>query len=148
MTDLLTLAARLNITATTAALESFAAAVRSEALVTACETIRKLAAQVDPPRPAPLQARDALVTVVAAAVRNDDNIVHSLPPPATHERIIADMVRHGRPPGEDAVRGFLLSDGRFVLPDRAGEIAVEAGQVERLSAPPYLYPQDLWARHT
>jgi hypothetical protein len=146
MTNLQTLASRLNITASAAALESFAAAVRAEALSTACETIRKLAAQVDPPRPAPLAAREALVTVTAAAVCEADGVVHFAPAPAGHETVIARMVRNGTPPSEDATRGFVLSDGRFVHMDKAAEVALAAGQVQRLSAAPYLHPADLWPR--
>lgn len=63
--------------------------------------------------------------------------------PGRHADVIAKMVRDGEDT-TDGEFGFLLSDGRFVSRDEAARIALEAGQCRSLSAPPYLYSEDLW----
>jgi hypothetical protein len=84
--------------------------------------------------------------VVAAAVRTDEGLVHTLPRPARHHdvvRLLAESFDHpGR--GTDE-QGFLLSDGSFCRRRRARFVAEEAGQLlPRASDLAELYSEDVW----
>jgi len=81
--------------------------------------------------------------VIAAACRVD-GLIFTLPPPARHPDVlyaIYDLCRVRVGPKDQA---FLLSDGTFAERTEAAQIALAAGQVEKLAAPPNLFSEDLW----
>lgn len=82
--------------------------------------------------------------IVAAAI-NIGGKFHTLPAPARHHDIIkycADELKLPQPIlGE---QGFMDDTGRFLMRKAASRIAKEAGQIEKLKWPPYLYSEDLW----
>ncbi len=80
--------------------------------------------------------------VVAAAIRKDGK-VWSLPPPARHDTVMVMMFDDHGVKAKDADQGFLLDDGTFADRDEAGRVAIEAGQIERLSRLT-LFSEDLW----
>lgn len=84
--------------------------------------------------------------VVAAANRDKDGVVFSLPPPARHHNINWLMQDQGRSIiHSDLVQGFLLSDGRFVGRREAKKIAVACGQqISRHMDLDELYSEDVW----
>jgi hypothetical protein len=83
-------------------------------------------------------------TVACAAVKLD-GAVWQLPQPARHHHILwaLDQVLPGRAI-EAHDQGFVTSAGRYVGRAEAAGIALKAGQVERLHAPPDLYSEDVW----
>lgn len=83
------------------------------------------------------------VYVDCCAVRTDAGVIYHLPRPHRHADVIAQMVRESNDPS-DGEFGFLLDDGRFVDRDEAARIALANEQCAKLSAPPYLYSEDLW----
>lgn len=66
-------------------------------------------------------------------------VIVSAPPPARHHNLFA--ILDGKAPDE---QGFLLSDGTFADRERAGEIALAAGQTQALKWGSQLYSEDLW----
>lgn len=66
----------------------------------------------------------------------------SAPPPARHHNLFA--VGEDLWPAEVEDSGFLLSDGTYADRSRAAEVAITAGQIEKLAHPPHLYSEDLW----
>lgn len=82
--------------------------------------------------------------VVAAAIRDHDGTVYSVPSPGRHADVIRLMVEKGRPTPITGNQGFLLSDGRFALRKPAAHIAIKAGQITALKWPPNLFSEDLW----
>lgn len=80
--------------------------------------------------------------IVAAAVQID-GVTHSMPAPARHHTVLHALVSY---PDEAlcAPQGFLTDRGRFVGRVEAAQIALTAGQIERLQWPPQLYSEDLW----
>lgn len=82
---------------------------------------------------------------IAAAVRTDDGLVHSMPPPHRHHHIVHAMALDDVPiiqaRGE---QGFLMSDGQFADRETAGACAIRWGRIEKLQHPPKLYSEDLW----
>jgi len=81
--------------------------------------------------------------IVAAAVLYKD-VIFSMPKPARHHTIIHAMHFMGLPPGIQGNQGFLLDNGHYISRDLAAALALSNGQVEKLSAPPLLYSEDLW----
>jgi len=83
-------------------------------------------------------------TIVCAAVMLDGN-VWQLPKPARHHHILwaMDQVLPGRAI-EAHDQGFVTSSGRYVDRAQAASLAVKAGQLGSLCAPPNLYSEDLW----
>lgn len=59
---------------------------------------------------------------------------------AMHLALGLDAMELGIPEAQ----GFLTSEGRHVGRIEAAEIAIRAGQIEKLNWPPYLYSEDLW----
>ena len=90
------------------------------------------------------QPRSIDEAIIAAAVIFDEEVWH-LPAPARHHHVLwaIDQVHPGRAI-EAHVQGFLTNTGRFVEREQAARIASMAGQVEKLSAPPHLFSEDLW----
>jgi hypothetical protein len=83
--------------------------------------------------------------VVAAAVLTRDGVIHSLPPPDRHHKIVHRLADLGHKQVEGDEQGFLLSDGRFCRRKAAKHIAREAGQLlERASASEELFSEDVW----
>ena len=81
-------------------------------------------------------------TIVRAAIIRDGKIYEG----RRHYDIIKDMVyNHGcKPPIRQNEQGFVDNDGNFVNRIEAATIALENGQVEKLTAPPLLYSEDLY----
>lgn len=90
------------------------------------------------------QPRSIDEAIVAAAVFFDEEI-WTLPAPARHHHILwaIDQVHPGRAI-EAHVQGFMTNTGRFVEREIAAHIAKMAGQVDKLTAPPQLYSEDVW----
>jgi hypothetical protein len=91
--------------------------------------------------------------IVAAAIRTDDGVVHSVPAPGRHHHVIAQI---GLAKSEGGVlvaqqlvsgdrQGFITDSGEFVGRKAALEIARAAGQIKRETAPQHgLFSEDLW----
>ncbi len=97
---------------------------------------------------APTRPSEPSLRVVAAAVWQE-GMIYSLPRPARHHDILHKLHELGLPAAVDGPygsleQGFLLSDGTFVGRGRAAKLALAAGQVQKLTAPPELYSEDLW----
>lgn len=73
-----------------------------------------------------------MLRVVAAAIRDDEGKVWSLPAPARHYQVIRFMRESGYVGGVNGPdqQGFLLSDGRFARRKAAGPVARKAGQLK------------------
>jgi len=83
--------------------------------------------------------------VVAAAIRDSDGNVHSLPPPARHNDVIQKMRAEGIRVRVTHEQGFLLEDDTFVDRVEAAQHAMEEGQATKLSySKTKLYSEDLW----
>lgn len=80
--------------------------------------------------------------IVAAAVRHER--VWALPAPARHHNVIWLMRERGIPVSGTTDQGFVDSDEGFVSRERAREIALREGQVERTDHPTLLFSEDLW----
>lgn len=72
-------------------------------------------------------------------------IVASLPAPARHGDVLRKLWDFNQTVvvGEDR-QGFLTNTGRYVNRRDAAVIALAAGQLDKLYAPPDLYSEDLW----
>lgn len=70
--------------------------------------------------------------------------VFTLPRPNRHHNIMWWLSFLGIRSGQMHRQGFVLSDGTFADRDAAACIALSAGQVDKLTAPPNLYSEDLW----
>lgn len=83
--------------------------------------------------------------VVAAAILTHDGMIHSMPRPARHDRIVHALHDLGHPQVEADEQGFLLSDGRFCRRKGAKVIAKKAGQLlPRAYNLEDLYSEDVW----
>jgi hypothetical protein len=80
--------------------------------------------------------------VVAAAVRTDDGVIHSMKSPARHHHILHALHSFGT--AARGEQGFVLNNGTFVNREMAGQIAIVSGQIKELAHPPKLYTEDLW----
>lgn len=85
--------------------------------------------------------------IVSAAVKTDDGVIHSMPPPNRHHNIVHAL--HEANGGRKIIiargeQGFLKWDGTFLDRIEAGKLAIECGQIAKLSHPPRLYSEDLW----
>lgn len=86
-------------------------------------------------------------TVVAAAIQAH-GVTFSVPSPGRHHDVLnkmsqdlgLDTIELGQPDAQ----GFLTSSGRFLGRIGAAQMAKDAGQIEKLNWPPYLYSEDLW----
>lgn len=87
------------------------------------------------------------LTIVAAAIRDVDGVVWSLPQPARHYQIIQHMRESGYAgpvSGEDQ-QGWLLSDGRFCRRKAGYHVARRAGQLkDGKMIGSVLTSEDLW----
>ncbi len=89
--------------------------------------------------------RFAPLRVIAAACKVGDLVV-SLPPPHRHHHILHALhaIKEGLGMVQPKDQAFLLSDGRFVDRKEAAQVALAAGQVQKLHAPPRLFSEDVW----
>jgi hypothetical protein len=71
-------------------------------------------------------------------------IVASLPAPARHGDVLRKLLNFNELIVRGDRQGFLTSAGRYVNRRDAAEIAIAAGQVDKLIAAPDLYSEDLW----
>jgi hypothetical protein len=85
-----------------------------------------------------------ICTIVAAAIRDHDGTVYSVPRPGRHHHVIRLMVEAGRPKPITGEQGFVLEDGRFVNREEGAQMALASGQIEELHWPPDLFSEDLW----
>jgi hypothetical protein len=86
-----------------------------------------------------------VLKVVAAAIRDIDGEVFSVPAPGRHCDVIRLMAEKGRKCPPLDCQGFLLSDGRFCRRKPAKFIAERAGQLlERASKLAELFSEDVW----
>ncbi len=70
-----------------------------------------------------------MLTVMQAAVRTGDGIIHTMPRPARHHTIIHALARMGHKQCECCEHGFQLSDGSFADRETSEVIALRSGQV-------------------
>jgi hypothetical protein len=82
--------------------------------------------------------------IVAAAILWEDRHPIWLPAPARHHNVLhlihyITLVDH-----VFGAQGFMTSEGRFVEREEAGQIALAAGQTDKLKWGPDLYSEDLW----
>lgn len=86
------------------------------------------------------------VRVVAAAIRYESGVIHTMPPPARHHTIIHAIYHWcGAPKPTDAQEGFILSTGQFASREQAYSAAKRSGQI--LGDEPNkrrLFSEDLW----
>lgn len=80
--------------------------------------------------------------VAAAIVRN--GVVWALPAPKRHHDLIRLMADRGEAVPGLAAQGFVDSNEGFVSRERAREIALAEGQVERPDHATKLFSEDLW----
>lgn len=82
---------------------------------------------------------------ITAAAITIYGMVISLPPPARHHTLLRHFseLRPDLNPGPRG-QGFLTSTGRYVGRREGAEIAIAAGQIDKLDAPPNLFSEDLW----
>lgn len=91
-------------------------------------------------------------TIVGVAIKMHGGSVVSLPRPARHHDVVAELARRGyeQGPAPDGAhdldgQGFVTSEGRFVTRMEAAAIAIATGQVPALKWPPReLYCTDMW----
>ncbi len=84
-------------------------------------------------------------TITTAAILSNGR-VWTLPRPARHHNVLAEMRRQGHALTAFDEQGFLTSDGRFLGRIEAAGLAVASGQVDQegLAAFPNLFSEDLW----
>jgi hypothetical protein len=79
--------------------------------------------------------------IAAAAIRTDDGVVHTLPPPARHNTIMQHFGVMATPDQQ----GFITDAGQWVRRLPALRIAREAGQIINETAPAHgLFSEDVW----
>lgn len=83
-------------------------------------------------------------TIIAAAVRFEDNIYAPAAPARHGEALDMAFERHGSAMIGNEDQGFLTSKKRFVDRLEAAEIAMNAGQIEAPRYGPELFSEDLW----
>lgn len=90
-------------------------------------------------------------TVVAAAVRSKDGVIHFMPRPHRHHhtvhalhRMMVNEACDGKVIIARDEQGFVLSDGTFANRIEAAKVAIDSGQIAKLNNPPQLYSEDLW----
>lgn len=81
--------------------------------------------------------------IIAVAI-SAFGVIASLPAPARHGDVLNKLHDFNSLPLPPDTQGFLTSAGRYVNRRDAAKIALEAGQVATLEAPPQLYSEDLW----
>lgn len=85
-----------------------------------------------------------MTKVKAAAIKDSQGRVHTLPPPARHKHIVAMMLRTGYTEPIVGEEGFLLSDGRFVGRQKAMQVAKAANQLIKAPESGELHSEDVW----
>lgn len=84
---------------------------------------------------------------IKGAATRFEGKVYWVEPPGRHDRSNAKVLEENpeiKRLGGAEEQGFVLRDGTFVCRLAAAKIAVESGQIEKLSWPPDLYSEDLW----
>lgn len=81
--------------------------------------------------------------IECAALLHESGI-HSVEPPERHYHIIKNLAKQGFDIPIKGKQGFLTNKGRFVNRKEAADIALKAGQIKNLIAPPNLFTEDLW----
>lgn len=82
--------------------------------------------------------------IVAAAIRDHDGTVYTLPPPNRHHNIIGMMAQKGIKTPITGDQGFVNENGVFYNRIQAAAEALRRKQIEKLQWPPNLYSEDLW----
>lgn len=78
------------------------------------------------------------------AIRYGDKMVIGPMPGFRHHHILTVASQLGYPNARPGDQGFALADGSFIDRKAAATMALEAGQVSKLTAPPNLYSEDCW----
>jgi hypothetical protein len=85
------------------------------------------------------------LTVVAAAILENDGTVYSVTPPGRHHDVMKLMKEQGCSLPISGVQGFLLSDGMFADRTYSAEVAIRSGQIDVCKfQPKQLFSEDLW----
>ena len=81
-----------------------------------------------------------------AALRTRDGVIYSLPRPARHHDVIADMHRLGVSARKInySTQGFIDSHGSFITRVVAKRIAKKAGQLRADTPHKELFSEDVW----
>lgn len=83
--------------------------------------------------------------VVAAAIKDKEGNVHSLPAPARHHNIINHMSEKNIRPGSRARdQGFIDEDGNFLDREEARLLVIKTGQCPKPDHSRELFSEDLW----
>jgi len=83
--------------------------------------------------------------VVTAAIKLNDGAIITAPRPCRHHHLTASWFFHTRAKLPQEEQGFMLSDGSFADRERAGEVAMEAGQIiSHRHDKSFLYSEDIW----
>jgi len=83
--------------------------------------------------------------VIASAIYDKSGFVFHVDPPGRHEDVIRHMLKIGKLTPSCGIRGFLLSDGKFVSREEARVVAASAGQLLPVTRELLrLFSRDLW----
>jgi hypothetical protein len=85
----------------------------------------------------------AALTVETAAIWIGGQ-AFTLPRPNRHHNVLYWLAALGVPTRATHEQGFVLSDGSYATREQAAKVALAAGQVAQLHAPPRLFSEDLW----
>ena len=83
-------------------------------------------------------------TILNAALRNENQVVFTMPRPNRHHSIINAMFYSEIEKRNQKEQGFMTSEGRFVNRTEAMVIALESGQLTKKTGFDYLFSEDLW----
>jgi len=83
--------------------------------------------------------------ITHVAIKDNNNVIHSLPKPNRHHDVIRMMAKNGADIPVAGVQGFLTDAGVFADRVEAKEIAINANQIIRESCKSNrLYSEDIW----
>ncbi|MCK5604762.1 hypothetical protein KAR91_22930 [Candidatus Pacearchaeota archaeon] len=82
--------------------------------------------------------------IVAAAIKDGDGKIYTLPPPARHHTILNHMHDIGIYGSHLDGQGFIDKNGNWLNREESAKIALENGQCKELVSPPNLFSEDLW----
>lgn len=89
---------------------------------------------------AAVETNRGMCKIISVAAKLPDGRILSLPPPARHSDLWVDgIIATGQP---EIVHGFLMSNGKFVNREEAGDIAFKAHQIKKITK--CLMSEDLW----
>lgn len=82
--------------------------------------------------------------VMSVAVRFGTEVVTAPMPGFRHHHILQIAHSFGKRCEDPKDQGFADADGNFLTREEAGQIALAAGQIKKLLAPPRAFSEDFW----